>query len=124
MSAPIIEGIENSTLNETGLLGLKTLEGKRAILDCGKRMLHLPGDGDVEIVLPPGSVSYPLEKVPSGHLALVIDNYEKLKAKTGGIPETSMNLHSNIPESSTTCGCGDRYCGICGSQFISSSNTE
>ena len=60
------------------------MEGKRAILDCGKRMLNLPGDGDVEIILPPGSVSYPLEKVPSGHLARVINNYEKLKAKTGG----------------------------------------
>ena len=87
-------------------------------------MLHLFGDGNVEVILPPGSVSYPLEKVLSGHLALVIDNYEKLKAKTGGIPETSMNLHSNIPESSVTCDCGDRYCGICGSQYTSSSNTE
>ena len=124
LEAPVIEGVENSTLNNTGLLGLRTLEGKRAILDCGKRMLHLPGDGDVEIILPPGSVSYPLEKVPSGHLALVIDNYEKLKAKAGGIPETSMNLHSNIPESSTECGCGDRYCGLCGTNFSSSSNTE
>ena len=124
LRAPIIEGVENTTLDETGLLGLKTLEGKRAILDCGKRMLHLPGDGNVEIVLPLGSVSYPFEKVPSGHLALVIVNYEKLKAKTGGIPQTPMNLHSNIPESPTTCGCGDRYCGIYGSQYISSSNTE
>ena len=87
-------------------------------------MLHVPGDGDVEIVLPPGSVSYPLEKVPSGHVALVIESYEKLKAKAGGIPETSMHLHSNIPESSVTCDCGDRYCGICGSQYISFANTE
>ena len=100
LSAPIIEGVENTTLDETGLLGLKTLESKRATLDCGKRILHLPGDGDVEMNLPPGSVSYPLEKVPSGHLALVVDNCEKLMNKTGGIPDTCEPTfeHPRIPQ--------------------------
>ena len=107
----------------TGLLGLKALEGKRAILDNGKRMLHLPGDGVFDIVLPPGSVSYPLDKVPSGHLALAVDTYEKLNKKTGGVPDTSLDLLSSI-HSSTSCQCWDQYCGRCGSQYLSTSREE
>ena len=46
-----------------GLLGLETLEAKRAILDCGRQQLIILGPGDVKLVLPPGSRTIPLEKV-------------------------------------------------------------
>ena len=48
-------------------------------------MLIFPGPGDVEISLPPGSLRVPLEKAPSGHLVMVIDEYQKLIAHTGGV---------------------------------------
>ena len=49
LSAPIVEGT-GETL--PGLLGLRTLENLRAILDVDRRMMHLPGPGDVQIILP------------------------------------------------------------------------
>ena len=56
-------------------------------------MLHFPGPGEVKIVLPPGSVSHPLEKAPSGHLVLVIDDYERVGApQRGGVAEEPVNL--------------------------------
>ena len=48
----------------------------------------------MEIKLPPGSVSIPLHKAPSGHLVMIIDEYEKIAAKRGGVPEASLQLHS------------------------------
>ena len=56
-------------------------------------MLHFPGPGEAKIVLPPGSVSHPLEKAPSGHLVLVIDDYERVVApQKGGVAEDPVNL--------------------------------
>ena len=64
-SSPIVEGTGSDL---PGVLGLRSVETDRAILDTGSRMLHFPGPGDVKLILPPGSVSIPLEKAPSGHL--------------------------------------------------------
>jgi hypothetical protein len=69
-SAPTIEGSSCPAL-----LGLQSLMSHKAILDCGTRTLHLCGDGEAQLTLPPGSESYPLTQVPSGHLLLPISDY-------------------------------------------------
>ena len=94
-SASIVEVDEGSLL--PGLLGLQTLEKYKAMLDCGKQQLHFVGDGEVELKLPPGSISIPLHKAPSGHLTMIIDDYKALSAQLGGVPETPMNFHANFP---------------------------
>jgi hypothetical protein len=55
-------------------------------------MLHYPGPGPINVQLPPGSISIPLEKAPSGHLVMVVDEYERVAARSGGTPETSLQL--------------------------------
>ena len=44
--------------------------------------------------LPPGTVEIPLQKAPSGHLVMVIDDYEKLIKQSGGLEETGLQLHT------------------------------
>lgn len=82
LTSPIVEG---SGAELPGLLGLRTLEAQRAILDVHKRQLIFPGPGEVEYQLPPGSIVIPLEKAPSGHLCMVIDDYDSLKSQHGGL---------------------------------------
>ena len=89
ISAPIVEGTGSDL---PGLLGLRSLETDRAILDTGNRMLHFPGPGTTELVLPPGSVSIPLEKAPSGHLVIPIDQYDQVVEKKGGLKEHSLQF--------------------------------
>jgi len=93
ISTPIVEG---TGADLPGLLGLRSLETDRAILDTGNKMLHYPGPGEINIQLPPGSISIPLEKAPSGHLVMPVDEYERVANKTGGTPETSLQL-ATIP---------------------------
>ena len=59
------------------LLGMRTLEGRKAILDCGNRRLIFPGPGGVHMHLSPGSLVFELEKSPSGHLILPTTNFPK-----------------------------------------------
>ena len=95
ITAPIVRG---TGAELPGLLGLRSLEQKRAILDCGRQMLIFPGQGDVQIVLPPGSLEVPLQKAPSGHLVMVIDDYEQVVKRAGGLPSPQMQLHSAVGE--------------------------
>ena len=86
-TAPVVQGAGSDL---PALLGLRSLEQQRAIIDTGNRTLILLGPGEVEITLPPGSVRVPLEKAPSGHLVMVIDEYERLAATKGGLaPRTT-----------------------------------
>ena len=89
VTSPVVEG-DGADL--PGLLGLRTIESHRGILDTSRRELIFPGPGEVKIILPPGSVRHPLEKAPSGHLVLVVDDYDNLKAKKGGLPEHPVEL--------------------------------
>ena len=91
ITAPIVEG---SGSELPGLLGLKSLEADRAIVDTGNRTLIFPGKGDVKLELPPGSITVPLQKAPSGHLVLVVDDYENAISKQGGTPEVSLQLQA------------------------------
>ena len=68
------------------------------VSSTAERQLHFVSEGDVEIKLPSGSVTVPLEKLPSGHLAMVIDDYERLQAQQGGVQTVPMQLHANMPE--------------------------
>ena len=93
ISTPIVEG---TGADLPGLLGLRSLETDRAILDTGNRKLYYPGPGEVKIILPPGSITIPLEKAPSGHLVMPIDEYDRTTKKTGGTPETSLQLATTL----------------------------
>ena len=67
------------------LLGLRSLQENRAILDLGKNMLHFVGPGEATLVLPPGSESYQLQAARSGHLLLPCDAFSALPShNTGG----------------------------------------
>ena len=95
----------NNFTTPIGLLGLKTVEQHRAILDVNARQLHFPGPGEVKIILPPGSVSHQLEKAPSGHLLLVIDDYEHLaKPNRGGLPDEPIQLMTSSQSSASPSG--------------------
>jgi hypothetical protein len=71
--APVIS---NSDI--PALLGLRTLEGQRTLIDSYHHKLMMIGAGGYEIKLSPGSVVLPLEKSPSGHLLLPITEWGKL----------------------------------------------
>jgi hypothetical protein len=90
MTTPIVTGGEGAQL--PGLLGLKSLESQRAILDMGAKRLILPGPADISIELPPGSISIPLDKAPSGHLVMVVDSYAELTAVRGAVAPRSVHL--------------------------------
>jgi hypothetical protein len=47
-----------------GLLGLRSLEQMRAIGDCGGRKLYIPGPGEIQVILPPGSNEIPSREAP------------------------------------------------------------
>jgi hypothetical protein len=69
-TAPVIP---NSDLPP--LLGMRTLEGRKAIQDVGSKKLIFPGPGGAHMQLSPGSLVFPLEKSPSGHLILPITSF-------------------------------------------------
>ena len=66
--APIIPNSE-----VPALLGMVTLERRRALVDVAGRKLHFLGDGDY--VVPQGTVTLNLEKTDSGHLMLPITEF-------------------------------------------------
>ena len=90
ITAPIVGG---TGAHLPGLLGLRSLEHERSIIDTGIRMLHFLCKGEAKIELPPGSAAIPLRKAPSGHLVIEIDDYEALKPHKGGVPDASLQLH-------------------------------
>ena len=98
-TAPIVRG---SGADLPGLLGLRSLESMRAILDMGRQELILPGRGDAEIVWPSGTLRLPLSRAPSGHSVLIIDDFERaMQSAAGGLPERTLQLHSRTGDSET-----------------------
>ena len=99
LTSPIVEG---TGAELPGLLGLRSLEATRAILDTGGQRLIFPGPGQLDIQLPPGSIEVPLHKAPSGHLVMVIDDYEHAVKKAGGMEEAGLQLHATAATSSSS----------------------
>ena len=92
LTAPIVEG-DGAQL--PGLLGLRTMEHEKAVLDMGNQELILPGPGGIKYDLSPGSVRIPLKKAPSGHLVMVVDDFENaVKESRGGLPNASLQFHA------------------------------
>ena len=91
-SAPIVTG---AGADLPGLLGLQSLQRHRAVLDTRRQVLILPGPGEIEWKMPPGTVEIPLERAPSGHLVMVLDDYDKVRTKSGGLTTPSRQFHSS-----------------------------
>ena len=91
-SAPIVTG---AGADLPGLLGLQSLQKHRAILDTHRQVLILPGQGDIEWKMPPGTVEIPLERAPSGHLVMVLDEYRRVVERRGGLPNPVRQFHSS-----------------------------
>ena len=87
-----------------GLLGMDVLRSRRAIMDIGNKRLIFPGEGEVEITLPPGSFVTPLLEAPSGHMVMIIDAYKHLEQREGGVhePIQPLKLPSNSGGSSSS----------------------
>ena len=97
--APIVEGT-GATL--PGILGLRSMEAQRGLLDMENRQLILPGPGKIEYTLPPGSMVIQLEKAPSGHLVMPIDDFERVQRHQGGIPPRAIQLLAEPSSSSSS----------------------
>ncbi|CAE7448518.1 FTSH1, partial [Symbiodinium necroappetens] len=67
-SGPVVQGS-----GCPALLGLKSLQENRALLDLDKGLMRFLGEGEATLVLPPGSETFRLEAAKSGHLLLPID---------------------------------------------------
>lgn len=69
-------------------------------MDCGGHKLYIPGPGDIQIILPPGSKEIPLRKDCSGHLVMIVDDYERVVHKKGGVPEPPLQMRADSAGSS------------------------
>ena len=84
-----------------GLLGLASLENRRAILDLVNHELHFlgPGDFNLEQALPSGTESFKLKRAPSGHLLLPCNHFKAYdKQQVNGsftLDQTPLNLHAS-----------------------------
>jgi len=85
-----------------GLLGMDVLRSRRAIMDIGNKRLIFPGEGEVEIRLPPGSFTTPLIEAPSGHMVMVIDAYKDFEQSRGGVYEKIQDLKLSKKHSSSS----------------------
>ena len=94
--APICEGTGEDL---PGLLGGRTMETEKMILDFGTKLCHIPGPGEVIITLPPGSITIPMERAPSGHFVLPVDGFDQVPERRHGIPEVPLALHASAGSS-------------------------
>ena len=84
-----------------GLLGLRSLEENRSLLDTVHGRLYFlgPGDYDLMSMLPPGTECFELQKSTSGHLILPMTHYEELdmtkKTVKGFTDEAPRALHAD-----------------------------
>ena len=61
------------------LFGFRSLSEKRAIIECAGRKIHFVGQGDVKIILPPGSQTFPFEVSEGGHPILPVGEFDLLQ---------------------------------------------
>ena len=84
-----------------GLLGPRSWESLRAVLDMGLGGLIQPSGGETEITCPSGTVQIPLSPAPSGRLLMITDEFERAvrDRATGGAPDRSLKIHSRAGDS-------------------------
>ena len=108
--------IQSSTC--PGLLGMGTLQLTKAIIDTFNKKVYFVGDGDVNIILPPGSRAYGLEQTPSGHLVLPITDYAAARKsiahqQQGGNRSTNLHARTVVNQGTVnpcgTCAAGSGY---------------
>ena len=89
---PVVDGTGSDL---PGLVGFRSLNALRAIIDCGRKILYLPGTGEVDIQVPDGTCEIQLQQAPSGHLVMRVDDYENLQTRKGGIPQPCRVFHAD-----------------------------
>ena len=75
------------------LLGIDVIGSRRAIVHTAKSH-NFPGEGEMDMLWPSLVVVTPLTAAPSGHLCMVIDDFENL-TKKGGVPDATLQLHTH-----------------------------
>ena len=92
---------EAPTVDGTGadlpaLLGLRSMRAKGAVLEMtpGKECLTFPGPGGYKVEWSPGTMHFPLEQAPSGHLIMPTGEFDKLSRQTGGLPQRATTFHA------------------------------
>ena len=81
------------------------LKEKNAVLDIGQKLLILLEHGQkLEYVIPPGATVTPLQTAPSGHLCMILDDFENLNKKTGGLTQPPLDLAGSEVATKPTIG--------------------
>jgi hypothetical protein len=92
--APIVTGSGHGL---PALLGLRSIESKRGVLETGEpAFLTFPGPGGYKVVWEPGAIHLPLVRAPSGHLCVVFDRYAEVDSSVGGIPQKEVTLLAEL----------------------------
>jgi hypothetical protein len=99
-NTPVVEGSSIPPL-----WGLRSLREQRALIDCAGLKLHLLGQGDLRLTLPPGSQTFPLELSDGGHLILPIGEFDALNRQNTSAATSSkktLTFAAQIEEMSPT----------------------
>ena len=86
-TAPVISG-SNLPL----LLGLKSLQAKKALLDTHGKLLIIPGPGGVEIRCSPGTVALQLAMSESGHLIMPLNPMPEATSSGDNVERMDFNV--------------------------------
>ena len=102
-TAPVVPGSQ-----VPGLLGLRSMIKKRAVIDTIGMKLYLAGPGGISITASPGTEIFELEQAPSGHLLLPISNFRAaLASREAGrdrLVSPPMHIHLPVTEASSSTG--------------------
>ena len=87
------------------LFGLRSTGSKQGVLETrlGHQQLSFPGPGGYEVTWSPGTVHFPLEPAPSGHLILPTDAFDRVRPTTAAA-NTSMSFTAATDTVGTTSG--------------------
>jgi len=118
LETPVVEGAGDDI---PGLLGLRSMRARRGVLEMteGKEYLTFPGPGGYTITWSPGTVRLPLHTTPSGHLAVPIDSFGKVKLSAESVSELGLTFHTHMATAADPQRplrtCGDVVHGSAGS---------
>ena len=114
MRAPAVQGAGSEL---PALLGLQSMQSNNGVVETGaqQKRLSFPGPGGYEITWSPGTIHFDLESAPSGHLLIRVDNYDKLKPPSGGLPAKQLTLLATGGPAATggdASGAGKEVCHL------------